>query len=44
VKADLFKDAIEQLSAQNDAIKNFDVTSILDNEFVQSAMDRKVGP
>jgi NitT/TauT family transport system substrate-binding protein len=44
VKADLFNDAIEQLSAQNDAIKNFDVTSILDNEFVQSAMDRKVGP
>jgi NitT/TauT family transport system substrate-binding protein len=43
VKAELFGDAIEQLSAQNDKIKSFDLNSILDNEFVQSAMDRKVG-
>jgi NitT/TauT family transport system substrate-binding protein len=43
VKQDLFGDAIEQLSAQNDKIKSFNVTSILDNEFVQSAVDRKVG-
>ncbi|MBV8719793.1 MAG: ABC transporter substrate-binding protein [Chloroflexi bacterium] len=44
VKAELFGDAIEQLGAQNDKIKSFDVNSILDNEFVQSAMDRHVGP
>jgi NitT/TauT family transport system substrate-binding protein len=40
----LFGDAVEQLSAQNDKIKSFDLNSILDNEFVQSAMQRKVGP
>jgi NitT/TauT family transport system substrate-binding protein len=44
VKADLFADAIEQLGAQNDKIKSFDVNGILDNEFIQSAMDRHVGP
>jgi NitT/TauT family transport system substrate-binding protein len=43
VKADLFADAIEQLGAQNDKIKSFDVNGILDNEFIQSAMDRHVG-
>jgi NitT/TauT family transport system substrate-binding protein len=43
VKHELFGDAIAQLSGQNDKIKSFDVSSILDNEFVQSAMDRKVG-
>ena len=43
VKADLFGDAVEQLSAQNDKIKRFDVSSILDNEFIQSAVDRKIG-
>jgi hypothetical protein len=44
VRADLFSDAVTQLSAQNEKIKGFDLNSILDNEFVQSARDRKVGP
>jgi len=44
VKADLFGDAIQQLGAQNDKIKSFDLNSILDNEFVQSAQERHVGP
>jgi len=39
----LFGDAVEQLSATNDKIKSFDLNSILDNSFVQSAMDRHVG-
>jgi len=43
VKVDLFADAVQQLGAQNEKIKTFDVSSILDNEFIQSAMDRKVG-
>src|SRR5216684_3606861 len=43
VRADFFGDAIEQLSATNDKIKSFDLNKILDNQFVQSAMDRKVG-
>ena len=43
VNASLFADAIEQLSATNDKIKTFDVNKILDNQYVQSAMDRKVG-
>ncbi len=43
VSPDLFADAIQQLGSSNDKIKNFDVKSILDNSFVQSAMDRKVG-
>ena len=37
-------DAVQQLGAQNDKIKNFDLSKILDNEFVQSAKDRHVGP
>ncbi len=44
VKADLFTDAINQLGANNDQIKNFDLPTILDNEFVQSARDRHIGP
>jgi NitT/TauT family transport system substrate-binding protein len=44
VRADLFGDAIEQLSASNEKINSFDLTSFLDNEFIQSAMDRHVGP
>jgi NitT/TauT family transport system substrate-binding protein len=44
VNAALFGDAVEQLSAQNDKIKSFDLNSMLDNEFVQSAQQRKVGP
>ncbi len=43
VRADLFGDAVEQLSATNDKIKAFDLNKILDNSYVQSAMDRKVG-
>ena len=39
----LFGDAVEQLAATNDKIKSFDLNSILDNSFVQSAMDRHVG-
>src|SRR5579859_3616503 len=44
VKADLFGDAITLLGANNDQIKSFNLPSILDNEFVQSARDRHVGP
>jgi hypothetical protein len=44
VKADLFTDAMQTLGATNEKIKNFDLNSILDNEFIQSAMDRHVGP
>jgi NitT/TauT family transport system substrate-binding protein len=44
VKADLFGDAVEQLGASNDKIKSFNLSSILDNEFVQSAHDRHIGP
>jgi len=43
VRADLFGDAVEQFSATNDKIKSFDLNKILDNQYVQSAMDRKVG-
>jgi NitT/TauT family transport system substrate-binding protein len=39
----LFADAVDQLSASNDKIKTFDVNKILDNHFVQSAMDRHLG-
>jgi NitT/TauT family transport system substrate-binding protein len=39
----LFGDAVEQLSATNDKIKSFDLNSILDNSFVQSAIDRHIG-
>jgi len=43
VNVGLFADAVEQLSASNDKIKTFDLTKILDNQYVQSAIDRKVG-
>jgi len=43
VRADLFSDAVEQLSTTNDKIKTFDLNKILDNQYVQSAIDRKVG-
>jgi NitT/TauT family transport system substrate-binding protein len=43
VRADLFGDAVEQLSASNAKIKTFDLNKILDNQYVQSAIDRKVG-
>jgi NitT/TauT family transport system substrate-binding protein len=43
VRADLFGDAVEQLSATNDKVKSFDLNKILDNQYVQSAIDRKVG-
>lgn len=38
-----FSDALEQLSATNDKVKGFDVSTILDASLVQSSMDRKVG-
>jgi NitT/TauT family transport system substrate-binding protein len=44
VKAELFADAVEQLGAQNPKIKSFDLNALLDNGFIQSAIDRKVGP
>ena len=43
VRADLFSDAVEQLSTTNDKIKTFDLNKILDNQYIQSAIDRKVG-
>ncbi len=44
VEPEYFADAVEQLGTTNDKIKTFNLTSMLDNEFVQSAMTRKVGP
>jgi len=44
VTADLWGDAVQQLSTQNDKIKSVDLNSMLDNEFVKSALDRNVGP
>ncbi len=44
VEPEYFADAVEQLGTTNDKIKTFDLKSMLDNEFVQSAMTRKVGP
>ena len=38
-----FQDALAQLSASNEKVRGFDVTSIFDTSLVQSAMDRKVG-
>ncbi|GAC1320224.1 MAG: hypothetical protein NVSMB2_16040 [Chloroflexota bacterium] len=38
-----FADAISQLSTSNDKIKTFDVNTMLAPQFVQSALDRKVG-
>jgi NitT/TauT family transport system substrate-binding protein len=43
VDAALFGDAIEQLGATNEKIKSFDLRPMLDNDFVQSAMDRHLG-
>jgi NitT/TauT family transport system substrate-binding protein len=43
IKPENFTDAIEQLSATNDKIKDFDYKTMLNSEFVQSAVDRKVG-
>ncbi|MCW2688969.1 MAG: hypothetical protein JWR37_3859 [Mycobacterium sp.] len=43
ISQDQFTDAISFLSASNDKIKSFDLSTILDNSFAQSAMDRKVG-
>jgi NitT/TauT family transport system substrate-binding protein len=44
VKVEQFADALQTLSASNEKVKSFDVSTIVDNEFVQSAMDRHVGP
>ena len=38
-----FADVVAQLSPSNEKIKDFDISSILDTSFVQSAMDRKLG-
>jgi len=38
-----FNDAIEQLGKKNPAVRTFDVAKILDESFVQSAVDRGVG-
>jgi NitT/TauT family transport system substrate-binding protein len=43
IKPDQFTDALKYLSASNEKIKDFDVSTILDNSFAQSAFDRKVG-
>ena len=43
IRVEQFTDAITQLSASNDKIKGFDVTSIIDSSFVNSTMDRKLG-
>jgi NitT/TauT family transport system substrate-binding protein len=42
-RVDLFKDSVDQLSASNDKVKDFDISKVLDTSFVQSAMDRKLG-
>jgi hypothetical protein len=43
VSPDLFSDTVTQLSATNSKVKGFDVSSIIDDSLVQSAMQRKVG-
>jgi NitT/TauT family transport system substrate-binding protein len=43
IKPEQFTDAIKYLSASNEKIKDFDLSTILDNSFAQSAFDRKVG-
>src|SRR5581483_10569647 len=39
-KADQYKDALDTLSANNEKLKNFDVTKIFDDSFVKSAASR----
>jgi NitT/TauT family transport system substrate-binding protein len=43
VNAAQFADSIDQLVPNNPAIKDYDLSKLLDNSFVQSAMDRHVG-
>jgi NitT/TauT family transport system substrate-binding protein len=43
VNAAQFGDAVAQLSAINPRVKDFDLTTLLDNSLVQSAIERKVG-
>jgi NitT/TauT family transport system substrate-binding protein len=43
IKPEQFTDALKYLSASNEKIKDFDLSTILDNSFAQSAFDRKVG-
>ncbi|HEV7662563.1 MAG TPA: hypothetical protein VGQ62_03435, partial [Chloroflexota bacterium] len=43
IKPENFTDAITQLSATNDKIKDYDYTKMLAPQFVQSAVDRKIG-
>jgi NitT/TauT family transport system substrate-binding protein len=43
IKPEQFTDALKYLSASNEKIKGFDLSTILDNSFAQSAFDRKVG-
>ena len=38
-----FKDAVEVLGKTNDKIKTVDISKMLDNSFVKSAQDRKLG-
>src|SRR5205085_12529153 len=40
IKADAFADAVDVLSAKNDNIKSFDLTKLIDDSLVQSAVQR----
>lgn len=40
VRADQFADAIQTLGKTNEKVRTFDVKKILDESFVQSAIDR----
>ncbi len=42
-KPDQFSDSIDQLSAKNPAVRSYDFTKMLNNTFVQDAINRKVG-
>ena len=43
VNAAQFGDSIDQLVSDNPGIRDYDLSKLLDNSFVQSAMDRHVG-
>ena len=42
VRADQFTDTIQTLARTNEKVRTFDVSKILDQSFVQSAIDRGV--
>jgi ABC-type nitrate/sulfonate/bicarbonate transport system substrate-binding protein len=43
INREQFTDSIAHLSATNEKVKTFDVSTVIDNSLVQSAIDRRVG-